>query len=204
MREGIADAIAKLVAKHPRKAKLKTYLEPCAGMLNIMHTLVANDSLPSVKERLAGDLNPDIVALLQEAIANGSDSFPNLNAFIRASYEQHTESSKDADREGSAERAYYGLATTYSNIWFNNWNGDMADKPGAKPYKLGNFRKGLDNLRASLKDTDVTVECRDLFARETPPTNTVILLPSSSTVSCGCWLRVRESTSTAALLILVV
>ena len=175
LREGIADAIAELVDEHPRKTELKTYLAPCVGMLNVMLTLVTNDNLPSIEKWLADEINPDVVALLQAAIATGSDSLPNLDAFTKASYEQHATSSKDADRKGSAERAFYGLATTYSNIFFNNnWNGNMTRASGDRPYKLGNFRKGLDNLRAGWKDAGVAVECRDLFARETPPTNTVI------------------------------
>ena len=173
MREGIADAITRLVDEHPHKTELMTYMEPFAGMLNIMHTLVTNDSL-SVSQWLASDINPDVVALLQEGIATGSSSFPDLDAFTEVRYEEHDASSKDTTREGNAERAFFGLATTWSNIWFNGWNSDITtDAPGGRPYKLANFRKGLDNLCTGFKDTGVDVECKNLFDRETP-TNTIV------------------------------
>ena len=148
-------------------------MEPCAGMVNIMHTLVAKGSLSCVDQWLASDINPDVVALLQEGIATGSSSFPDLDAFTEARYNEHDAGSKIPIREGNAERAYFGLATTYSNIWFNGWNAGITTASGGRPYKLANFRKGLDNLHTGFKDTCVGVECKDLFNQETP-VNTIV------------------------------
>ena len=143
-------------------------------MVNVLHTLVSDNKLPSIENWLAHDINPDVVALLEAGIATGSESFPTLDAFTEAKYEEHAAGSKGVDREGSAERAYYGLATTWTNVWFNGWNSDMTtDAPGGRPYKLANFRKGLDNLCAGLKNTGVVAKCVDLFDRDTPK-NTIV------------------------------
>jgi site-specific DNA-adenine methylase len=148
-------------------------MEPCAGMLNIMHTLVVNGVLPCVDQWFASDINPDLVALLQNCIATGSRSFPELDAFTEARYKEHDESSKDPLRDGNAERAYFGLATTYANIWFNRWNAGMTSASGDRPYKLANFRKGLDNLHTGFRDTGIVVECKDLLNQPTP-VNTIV------------------------------
>ena len=53
--------------------------------------------------RLAHDINPGVVALLEVGLATGAESSPNFGAFTEAKYEEHAASSKDTGREGSAE-----------------------------------------------------------------------------------------------------
>ena len=135
------------------RTNVLSYWEPCAGGLSVLCKIV--DMHHERFDRFfISDIDPHLIALWIHVRDWGLAGLPSFQDFTKTEYNRYCKMSKDNTNEkGNALCGYFGFASCWNHIRFNNWNGDMGDRFD----KIHRFRKALLYVRPYLRNPKVVI-----------------------------------------------
>ena len=130
---------------------IRTYYEPCGGMLSVMCAMI--DSNVNIDKYVVSDIDKHVVALWLHVKDNGLEGLPDVDAYTQGEYGECKKLADDSDSTASALVAYYGFAGTRDGIRFNAWHRNKAERHA----KVRRFRVGLLHLQKYLQHDKVNI-----------------------------------------------